>query len=567
MIDQINKNANRPNVYASFQTNDVRYAIYTPITKEEKKETEVKKTNALGYSIAVTALLLGFGTLALVKGMPKGARIRFDKFSRYLDEKIETIAEKNKNASTIQSTTLNALKGIKSVAGKARAIYNIGPLKDVWVKVQSKKIPILNKIFDSITGFYEGISVRKAEHEYEASHSQFNHMFANFADINLRIPEARQNEPIKIKTKSGFETKTIAQWLQALEQLGSHAMSTYNKDFGLAKQRQRLNAVKQSISTLDTDVYHSLYTRDIFKNKINYQKFISEEFASHAKEAASENVENLRRAISNNVDDNYAEITGLISKIENAIGIQNKEQRNLVRTLKNTSIDYRIINGPKEEIERKALIEKMSEQLTNLASNISDSNKYKGTNATTIQELITKLRDVLQTREKGTLEEILTIYKAILPKEEYKLVQKSYERAAKSFRNSIHTETDKLFDKLRDFQVGAAILDTLSFLLALGSIGLGLGKADNKDERISAGLRYGIPALGAIGTVLYCTTRLISGGAAIITGLGSGYVIGKIGDYIDEKRKEIMNRPITLDRIAASGISLINPNAKTNKST
>ena len=55
---------------------------------------------------------------------------------------------------------------------------------------------------------------------------------------------------------------------------------------------------------------------------------------------------------------------------------------------------------------------------------------------------------------------------------------------------------------------------------------------------ISASLKYGIPAVGAIATSLYCSAKLISGGKALLFGLLSGWVINKIGVFADEVRKQ-----------------------------
>lgn len=136
------------------------------------------------------------------------------------------------------------------------------------------------------------------------------------------------------------------------------------------------------------------------------------------------------------------------------------------------------------------------------------------------------------------LDEILKLYKEILPEKEYLQIEKQTKKAVKSLKKSINTETNKYFDKYRDLKLGAAPTDVISILGAGGAAAWFVGKSKDKDERISASLKYGIPAVGAIATSLYCSAKLIAGGKALIFGLLSGWVINKIGVVADDIRKQ-----------------------------
>ena len=87
-------------------------------------------------------------------------------------------------------------------------------------------------------------------------------------------------------------------------------------------------------------------------------------------------------------------------------------------------------------------------------------------------------------------------------------------------------------------KLGSAPTDVLSILAAVGAVGYYLGHAENKDEKTSVSLKYGIPAIGAIATSLYCTARLVSGGKAILFGLLSGWAMNKAGVLVDDTRKK-----------------------------
>ena len=65
-----------------------------------------------------------------------------------------------------------------------------------------------------------------------------------------------------------------------------------------------------------------------------------------------------------------------------------------------------------------------------------------------------------------------------------------------------------------------------------------MNKAETTDDKYSVSLKYGIPAIGAIATSLYCTARLVSGGKAMLLGLLSGWVMNKAGVVVDDARKK-----------------------------
>ena len=78
----------------------------------------------------------------------------------------------------------------------------------------------------------------------------------------------------------------------------------------------------------------------------------------------------------------------------------------------------------------------------------------------------------------------------------------------------------------------------LSILGTVGTVGYFLNKSKDKDEKYSVAIKYGIPAIGAIATSLYCTARLVAGGKALLFGLVSGWLMNKAGEAVDNARKK-----------------------------
>lgn len=143
--------------------------------------------------------------------------------------------------------------------------------------------------------------------------------------------------------------------------------------------------------------------------------------------------------------------------------------------------------------------------------------------------------------QPAKLDEMLEIYKRLAP-DEYVNIEKDCKKIVKNIDKSINIEAEQFFDKVRDLQIGSAPTDVLSILGSAGMIGYGLAKAKDNDERISVTLKAGIPVIGAVGTSLYCTARLISGGKAMAFGLLSGWILNKIGEQTDKFRKNLASK-------------------------
>ncbi|MBP7212327.1 hypothetical protein KBA27_05780, partial [bacterium] len=213
-----------------------------------------------------------------------------------------------------------------------------------------------------------------------------------------------------------------------------------------------------------------------------------------------------------------------------------------------------------------------------LLNKCMNSFDYSATEKAKLGKYIQTITTSINNDKKGEMEEILGIYKTLSPKN-YTGVKKSADKATKALQKATDIEENKLFDKVRDFKVGIVAADMVTVGTSLGIVGSGLITADNNDERASVSLRYGIPVLGAVTTSLLCTAKLISGPKAIVLGLGSGEVIHKIGNYVDEKRKEVNtgaktqppqtnNAPITTgQQTKAKAQSTTTPPVQKNDST
>ena len=530
MINQLNNSNVNRNVFAPLQSSGATYAITKPFTQEQKQQVEVekeKKSNAFGYGIAVSAVVVGFGVLAAMKGAGRNARHNINKLIRFFEDKTSKL-NKNTDKSESQKISLVILKGLNNITKRSKTLFNSAPLKDAAAMHWIEKSPTLKKWSDSITNLFEKISIKTSKRAYSSTTIKFGTMYADFAAANKKIPK-EQADIINAKI--------------------SEIKKTWDKGFSETARNERLIETKNDMNGIGKEVYDAtwLHPKD-FAEKAISGTFISEEKAAPAKMKLSNKVSAFKEQISISPNDNYIAIRKMLSNVYNFVDQADEVPRTIMKNLKKDLNGYKkaLENGAKAE---EAFPEKtISENIAKLEEYFNKSYKYdSGAKAQAIESL-NNLKSVLKDNKQGELQNIMDIYKAHLSEKDFQKLNKSVNKTIKSLDRSIDMETDKLFDKVRDLLIGAAPVDVLSVISSLGVIGWGLAKADNKDERISAALKYGIPALGAVIISLICTVGLIAGGPSLIIGLVSGVAINKLGVVVDDTRKKYNNKqPILPD--------------------
>ena len=130
------------------------------------------------------------------------------------------------------------------------------------------------------------------------------------------------------------------------------------------------------------------------------------------------------------------------------------------------------------------------------------------------------------------------IYRSVLPEKSGRKVAKQINSFAKKLNIANKKETVEYFDKMRDLKLGSGVTDVVSVLGSVAGVGIGLSAADDKESRISAGLKYGIPIISTVAVSVISTVALISGLQAMLFGLGTGLIVNRVGTHIDKMRKE-----------------------------
>ena len=481
------------------------------------KEQPKKNHHTLGKTIAGATLVAGFGTLAIMKGaLPKGITNILNKWKLSLETKIQ-------KDSKLKDFYRFILGKIEFFGDKLQSINNFTSLKDVLFQKLMFGSKITRNIHKGITNFFDKISRKAVNSSYASTHRKFAGLNEYMVSVNEKIL-AKNPEKSNIISIINSKMKNVNTNLE--------------KGFGINSRNQRLQKMKDASDDLFEYFWNASFSdMKNFRSKNMWQKFIAEEKILPEKLKIAKETSKLRKAISNNIIDNYNTSTKCIDNIQKYLTLSDKNANEILNRLRNNFTKYRKLSGTNEALERLPINEEILKDLKKLSAEFSESTLDKETQKS-ISGFIKDIENVISKDSKGELEEILGLYKQVLPRNEYLKMKSKIQSTVKSLDESIETETIKYFDKVRDLKLGSAPTDVLSILAAVGGVGWALGKSKDKDERISASLKYGIPAIGAIATSLYCAAKMISGGKGLAFGLLSGVAVSKVGTIVDNERKK-----------------------------
>ena len=537
------KTGNINNPFAEFKKNSNGYYFMTqnPNTEKDrfnsttKEKQEEKKTRHLGKTIAMSALGAGVGILFLMRGLPKNAYKTIEKWSQKLEVKLNK-QRKSGQVGKLEEFYTFTLNKLASFMGKAKSINNFVAVKDISFKKLMYQNKFTQKIHDNITEVYERIGIRTVNKSYAKAKTKLNSTFQIFEDYDEKILMNSHNGTTEI------EGKTVNEWLDKIENLKTTIRRTWNKNFGQRERNNRYNGIKDNMKNLTEDVWsETAGNLDNLRRRELYETFIAEERLAAPKMKLLHDTMNSRYIITRDIDDIYKSSVDVIDNITSFIKTRDQSSRDIIKELRLKLEDWKKLSGNTESTDRLKLNEEITTILKKLSSNIKENSRTYGYNPETIRQLDTNIEvvgSIMGESGKGALQEIYTIYKKLLPREDYLKLKNASTRNMKYLDDAIKKETDSFFDMERDLTMGSAPTDILSILAAIGAIGVGLSKAENKDQQNTVLLKAGIPAVGAIATSLYFSASLVSGGKAMLYGGISGLAISKLGSMLDEYRKK-----------------------------
>lgn len=505
MINQISNSTTNP--YQDFRVNDKNPNFFIQNKPPQKEE---KKSYIAAMSIGITALVIGFGILGLMRISPKKLTGQLEKLKKLLEEQLENSRHKN-NFDQLTKAHTAAIQKINSIIMKAESVNNFTSVKDAMFKKIMDKTPFTKRIHQGITKLFTKIGRSTVIASWANTKHKFGKNFEILDKIDNNILTQKGHEIIEINgvKKSGKE------WLEVLKQHKNNILKTLNENTASSPTTKREGIMSDAVNNLDKVILNELKE---FKNGNLYKEFIADRRITQAKDDMFSEMFNFRKQISFSTSDKLRVASNALQKAENALINSDFATSQEISRLKKL-----IKQGNKE---------KFSEIFNEKFSTITDKIKDKKA----LQYLDTA-REILQDNTQGEFQHMLSIYKKLAPND-YEKITKAINSSVKALDSSINIEGVQYFEKLRDLNIGSAPTDILSILGSSAYLTYALTNTKDNDEKYSLLLKQGIPVLTTLSVSLLCAARLIAGGKAMATGLLSGYVMKKGGDYADKIRKQ-----------------------------
>lgn len=475
----------------------------------------------VGYSIAGATLLTAAGIFVVLKGGTKGVWKLFENLKNHYElrsQKLKLDAESNPIFLSLNELLVRTFNYAKS---KTEIINNFTTLKDYSLKrLMCHKDGIGAKIHNGITTLYERIGKRTVNDSYNTFRNSLSKTIETTDNINGQLLRSPMDEIIEINGKK----QNRAEWLEILIKKNNELLENFDKNFSSDKIEHRYRTLKNATKELEKDFdkkgYLWFWSPETLKTFVADTKLLADKTKIHNE------VKNYRHNISYSLSDMIKDSQDKILNMTKSIKYNDTEKIKILRELNR---DFKALEKSTDDLSITKIKNNISKNIEVFKNSILTS----GNIDQKIVEKLVKDADSLNNFKdfkKGKIEEILEIYKVLLPKEKYTKLENLYKESIKSLDSSIRIETEDFVNKLRDLTLGSAPTDIVTMLSGFATLGYFLLKSDNNQERAGVALKYGIPALTFIGTSLYFNAKLFAGSKSLIYGGIATWIVGKIGE-------------------------------------
>ena len=485
------------------------------LTPEKARKTH--NLEAIGISIALAVLATSGVILLILKGGPKGLSKSLEKLKSKYTEKLQNAKLQGE---TSQKTEF-ILNKINYFASKAEAVNNFTTMKDYAFKrfMYTLGEPT-KKIHKKITSLFEKLGQRTVELSYGETASELLHT----SNLNSKLLNKINSGNLDEKIKINGETLTRGQWLEKLKALTQEVRISFDEHFGNEGRKLRLDKMHKSAEELEKDFNAKGHLW--FLSKDTFKTFVASQKMNSGTIHIQKPIKSVREKISCTKDDIFKEANETITKISSILGFGEKNAINSLNTLKNDWKNF----AKGGNITKEQIIKDINQLQEEFLHSVPSPDK---TRINALKD-IEGLKTLIETGKNGKVEDILEIYKALLPETEFNQIKKSYDKTLKTLDKSIKLETEEFVNKLRDLTMGSAPTDILTNLVGIGTLAYYLGKSDDKEQRMGIALKYGFPALTLIGMGLYGNAKLFAGSKALAFGIISSAVVNRIGSAANE---------------------------------
>lgn len=517
--------------------NSVTESVIDTVAKpNQNKKQRVRSALIIGGSVAT----LGTLTLALTKGkLSQKTATAMNNLMEKISKKTEQLKDKP-SISKLEGMYLSGLQKANRTMFMIRgAIFNISPLKDVLFDKFIRQKCGLQKPCDAITNWFKDLSFATVKSSYKKASKSIDKMSKTFEDVNSRL---LSHGPERIVAKP-FEKNQLSE----ITKRTASIRTAFDTHFIPSQLEKRSEDLVKQFDGLGNKVYDKIYgnMKGFVKDINAWTSFVPEEIIAKDKAKIMASLADKRRIITNNPTNNYNKLGEILSELDSAINPKDKDSRKFVKSLRDLSKRYITASGADEAAIREEIAKTINATLKH-ARAVSSSQIYSPAENKKIMSKLREFGKVINTDKKGHIEEILTIYRKILPPEEYEKVKKIAQKTIKDMNKAVHNEGFEYVDKVRDLATGSALTDVaIGTVLPLASTGVAIGAAKTKEKKRSVALKYGIPLIVGMATTMISTIKLVSGGKSLMLGTLSGVVANEVCERIDNNLKKKSQAPET----------------------
>lgn len=496
------------------------------ITPEEARKTN--NTKIIGLSIAGATVATAAAVFAIVRGGGSRKILQIsNKLKLYFEKQLEKAKINGKKHDFMDKAYISGIKLVDGMAKKSEAVNNFSTFKDLLFEKIMRLTKFTGNIHRKIGKTFERIGRRSVISQYaNAEDSLIKAQTTSHRTLRQYL-NANSDQIINI---NGIQLPR-KEWAKRIKAQDGEIQNLFEEHFTANALMKRYYTIKQISTKLKNDLSKlmSFWSRDV------YNKFIADSKIVEGREALQKEVWGKRRLLSYTQPEMIKSAENSLDNITKLTQASDKTSIGYIKSLKHDMKEFVQKPNSREELKNKIL-----QTIRELSSSVKE-NKDEFITKEIGEKMTAELANMTKTLtdyKQGKIQDILEIYKNLLPEKEYKVVEKYYTQGVKSLDKSIKIETEDFVNKLRDLAMGSAPTDMLSMISSIGALGYYLAKADDNDQRTSIALKYGIPALAAVGVPLYCNAKLFSGTKGLVIASVATFIVNRIGTYADNKVKK-----------------------------
>lgn len=515
-------------------------------TKNPKKKGKILKiiTATMGSSV----IAAGIVAIVLSRGLNSTTYNKINKLLEGINESIDKSVLSKKSSNLMDKTTLILRKGLSKILSSLKAAANFTAVKDNAFDNLMRKNKFTTRIADKITDTFKKIATNAVDLNYRKAFIQTNEEFSpeiiNFLKKVKATPGIDLSKKIKIKEIE----KPLAEWISDLENHHNGLIENFKLGFSKNARNTRAALREKSLEGLDKKVGNTLWHENggvlnIKKNNKKFATYITETLSQEGKTELRNDIISRRKKVTNNITHNYNISQTTIREIKDKIDVTDKNSLGILRQISEKMDAYKTLGGSQENSLRNNIVKEVGELFEKLQHTLEGSDRYTPKTYEQIKKQANFIiKDILESSQKGELEETLTIIKGlqnagIMDDKTAKTLYKKAGQLTKQLNNATQMEANELYEKFAEFKVGSAPTDVLSLLFPAGVAVASIASADKKDEKVSKTLTTGIPIVGSIATMLLGTVKMISGPKNMIIGFATGAILNTIGNSLDKLYK------------------------------